>query len=108
MKQSKSISPNAVTAAFMPVSSLKQINVPASKDKNSWQQLPVQCKLSVGAVDDPLEQEADAMADKVMCMPGQNFVQRKKCAHCEEEQLRKKPAETFIQKNACTVPRKKK
>jgi len=52
--------------------------------------LPIQAKLTVGAVEDPLEQEADAMADKVMRMPHQTFVQRK-CANCEaEEKVQKK------------------
>lgn len=53
----------------------------------------VQCKLTVGSPDDKHEQEADTVADKVMRMPEQNFVQRK-CAHCEEEekkQVRRKP-----------------
>ena len=63
--------------------------------------LPVQCKLTVGAVDDPLEHEADAMADIVMRMPQQNFIQRK-CAHCEqaekEEELHLKPLSSFIQR----------
>ena len=47
--------------------------------------LPVQAKLTVGPVDDPLEEEADAMADRVMRMPDQNFIQRK-CADCEREE----------------------
>jgi hypothetical protein len=47
--------------------------------------LPLQRKLAIGAVNDPLESEADAMADKVMRIPEQQFVQRK-CAHCEEEE----------------------
>jgi hypothetical protein len=42
-----------------------------------------QKKLAVGSVDDPLEHEADAVADKVMRMP--ETVQRK-CAHCDEEE----------------------
>lgn len=71
------------------------------------QRLPLQRKLSVGAIDDPMEHEADAMADQVMRMPessaqnltlqrallpGSSFIQ-KKCAHCEEEDLqaRRKP-----------------
>jgi hypothetical protein len=59
---------------------------------------PVQCKLTVGAVDDPLEDEADDMADRVMRMPEQTFVQLK-CAHCEEEEkAQRKPVETFVQK----------
>ncbi len=63
------------------------------------QHLPIQRKLPVGADNDPMEHEADAMADKVMRMPEQNFIQRK-CAHCEEEekQLQRKPLASFIQK----------
>jgi hypothetical protein len=53
--------------------------------KESIQGLYIQRKLSIGAVDDPLEEEADAMADKVMRMPEQSFVQRK-CTHCDEEE----------------------
>lgn len=53
--------------------------------------LPVQCKLSVGSPDDPLEKEADTMADRVMRMPEHSFIQRK-CAACEEEEkLQRKP-----------------
>ncbi|MEO5564928.1 MAG: DUF4157 domain-containing protein, partial [Chitinophagaceae bacterium] len=62
--------------------------------------LPIQRKLSIGAVDDPLEHEADAMADTVMRMPETNFIQRK-CAHCEEEEketVQRKPLTSFIQK----------
>lgn len=60
--------------------------------------LAVQCKIAVGSIDDPLETEADAMADKVMRMPGSNFIQRK-CAHCaEEEQVQRKTLAPFIQK----------
>ena len=62
------------------------------------QRLPLQRKLAVGAVDDPLEREADEMADKVMRMPQTPFVQRK-CAHCEEEEkAQRKPLVSFIQK----------
>lgn len=64
--------------------------------------LPIQCKLTVGAVDDPLEAEADAMADKVMRMPANNFIQRK-CSKCEEEeQAQRKPLASFIQKKEST------
>ncbi|WP_143305139.1 eCIS core domain-containing protein [Chitinophaga vietnamensis] len=75
-------------------------------------------KLSVGAPDDPLEDEAERKADEVMRMPETTFVQRKcahceeeekqahtasflqrKCAHCEEEeQVRLKPATSFLQR----------
>ena len=52
----------------------------------------VQCKLQIGAVNDPLEAEADRVADQVMRMPEPNVsiatappqVSRK-CAGCEEE-----------------------
>jgi hypothetical protein len=53
-------------------------------DKESLQRLAIQRKLSIGSPDDPLEHEADAVADKVMRMPEPNFIQRK-CAECEEE-----------------------
>jgi hypothetical protein len=76
--------------------------LPVVKPGNSMQEeiplmfLPIQRKLSIGAVDDPLEQEADAMADKVMRMPEQPFVQRK-CSHCEdEEQVQMKPLASSI------------
>jgi len=60
--------------------------------------LPIQCRLTVGAVDDPLEKEADSMADTVMRMPEPSFIQRK-CAHCEaEEKAQRKPLASFIQK----------
>ena len=57
-----------------------------------------QAKLTVGSANDPLEHEADAVADRVMRMPEQSFVQRK-CASCEEEdKLQRKPITSFIQK----------
>jgi hypothetical protein len=54
----------------------------------------IQPKLSIGAVNDPLEYEADAMADKVMSMQevpvvassGAGGIQRK-CAGCEEKRI---------------------
>jgi hypothetical protein len=62
--------------------------------------LSIQRKLSIGAVNDPLEYEADAMADKVLRMPEQNFIQCK-CASCEEEEkAQRKPAESFLQKKS--------
>ena len=52
----------------------------------------IQTKLSVGAIDDPLEKEADDTADRIMRMPDHSFIQRK-CHDCEkEETLHKKPA----------------
>lgn len=61
--------------------------------------LIIQPKLTVGAVGDPLEHEADAMADKVMRMPEPNLIQRK-CTHCEEEEAQRKPLFSFIQRKA--------
>ncbi len=62
----------------------------------------VQCKLQVGAVNDPLEAEADRVADQVMRMsdpgiPSTEAAQavHRKCAGCEEEEDKKlhaKPA----------------
>ncbi|HKZ67925.1 MAG TPA: DUF4157 domain-containing protein, partial [Chitinophagaceae bacterium] len=58
----------------------------------------IQPKLEINQPGDKYEQEADAMADKVMRMPGPetntvsslpNFIQRK-CAHCQEEEEKKK------------------
>ena len=56
----------------------------------------IQPKLTVGTVNDVYEQEADAVADRIMRMP-EPSVQRK-CAHCEEdERIMKKPLTSFIQ-----------
>jgi len=55
---------------------------------------PIQLKLSVGATDDPLEHEADAMADKVMRMPETPFIQQKSnCSGCDydDEHIHLKP-----------------
>ncbi|MEX2593632.1 MAG: DUF4157 domain-containing protein [Anditalea sp.] len=71
--------------------------------------LIAQPKLTVGSPDDPYEKEAEAVADKVMRMPDQNFIQRK-CEGCEEEEkLQRKPlpysVNSFIQtKNNHSVP----
>jgi hypothetical protein len=61
---------------------------------------PLQPKLEVGAVNDPLEQEADRVADRVMRMPAPGVSVAsavpqisRKCVACEEEEkLQKKPA----------------
>ncbi|NTW69465.1 MAG: DUF4157 domain-containing protein [Chlorobiaceae bacterium] len=44
----------------------------------------LQRKLEIGAVNDPLELEADVVAEKVMRMSEKPFVQRK-CSRCEED-----------------------
>src|SRR6185436_5967825 len=59
--------------------------------------LKLQCKLSVGKTDDPLESEADTVADKVMQTSGQNVIPRK-WSHCEKEnKVQKNPVTSFIQ-----------
>jgi hypothetical protein len=61
------------------------------------ERLPIQLKLSVGAANDPLEHEADAMADKVMRMPETSFIQRKcSCADRDDEHVRLKPLASQI------------
>lgn len=56
--------------------------------------------LTIGAANDVYEQQADAVANQIMRMPEQPFVQRK-CAHCEEEEsLQRKPLASFIQRKA--------
>lgn len=66
----------------------------------------LQAKLTVGAVDDPMEVEADQMADRVMRMPdvahGAANIQRK-CAHCEEEEkAQRKELPSFLQRKEKT------
>jgi hypothetical protein len=71
--------------------------------------LPIQLKLAVGAANDPLEYEADAMADKVMRMPETSFIQRRAAAHdpsdYDDEHIRLKPLSNsitpFIQRCSC-------
>src|SRR5258708_7449975 len=53
--------------------------------------LPIQLKLSVGTTNDPLEHEADAIADKVMRMPETSFIQRCSCGDYDDEHVRPKP-----------------
>ena len=62
---------------------------------------PLQAKLTVGAVDDPLEHEADRVADQVLRMRAPDIASpaarpqiRRKCSGCEEQdELKRKPAE---------------
>jgi hypothetical protein len=66
----------------------------------------VQCKLAIGAVNDPLEAEADTMADKVMRMPvpannskqaaGSGAGIQRKCDECEEEKIQRRPLASSI------------
>lgn len=55
-------------------------------------------KLVVGSVNDPLETQADAVANQCMRMPANAVIQRK-CSKCEEdEKAQRKPLTSFIQK----------
>jgi len=79
----------------------KEVPVPELFDLEQGlnQRLPLQLKLSVGAPDDPLEHEADAMADKVMRMPETSFIQRKASCSCgdrDDEHVRLKPLASQI------------
>ncbi len=91
--QSTTVSPSPVKE-ILPV----QEQLQSETGKELSQSLLIQCKLSIGSPDDPLEKEADAMADTIMRMPEQSFIQRK-CSHCEEEEkLQRKPLASFIQR----------
>lgn len=98
-------SPTNQPAATIGVSTTQ---TPSQKeiDKLTFQNTSFQCKLEIGSPDDPLEQEADAMADTIMRMPEQNFIQRK-CSDCKEEDDRKinrKPLASFIQRKESGSP----
>jgi len=80
---------NSPTAAANEVAPVQEINEHELVDR-----FPVQLKLSVGAPNDPLEHEADAMADKVMRMPENALVQRKASSDCcdyDDEHVHLKP-----------------
>jgi len=71
---------------------------PTSEQESSptWQMLAmrpggIQAKLTVSQPDDPFEQEADRVADRVMRMEAPGVTVQRKCAGCEEEeQLQRK------------------
>jgi hypothetical protein len=77
----------------------------AESETQTIERLPVQLKLSVGAPNDPLEYEADAMADRVMRMPENTFIQRKSLRQnnaYDDEHVQLKPYQTsFLQRCAC-------
>jgi Domain of unknown function (DUF4157) len=80
-----------------------QEQLQAELDIQPLQKTAIQFKLAIGAPDDPLEHEADAMADTIMRMPEQNFIQRK-CAECEEEEkVQRKPLASFIQRKGSSA-----
>lgn len=60
--------------------------------KKPMQRFAIQTQLTVGAPDDPYEKEADSVADQVMRMPEQNFLQRK-CAACAEKTIQREENE---------------
>ena len=84
----------------MDLSSISKSTTIAGKAKpGSFFKPTLQAKLSINEPNDIYEQEADAMADKVMRMTDGDLVQAKffkpsafpvqrKCAHCEEEEKR--------------------
>src|SRR4051812_37700090 len=67
----------------------------------------IQAKLTIGDVSDPLEHEADSVADRVISMSDPVFstasetnpsIQRK-CSECEEEEMvQRQPLASFIQR----------
>ncbi|MCR1024515.1 DUF4157 domain-containing protein [Cellulophaga baltica] len=71
----------------------------SDKDQsNNVSNMIVQASQQVSGVNDPLEHEADAMADHVMRMPANGLIQRK-CSSCEEkDKAMRKPLASFIQK----------
>jgi hypothetical protein len=66
----------------------KSRTIPAA---GAGQKLVIQQKLEIGSVNDPLEYEADAVADKVMRMPETPFLQRQN-AKDDDDVLQKKEA----------------
>ncbi len=59
-----------------------------------------QPKLEVGAADDPLEAEADRVADHVMRMPDRPFAQRR-CEECDEEEERVSRTPYALMRKTC-------
>lgn len=95
-------SPAAIASDAMPVQELTE------REPELIDRLPIQLKLAIGAPDDPLEHEADAMADKVMRMPEPGPAQRNSSAtDCEydDEHVHLKPLASqvtpFIQRCGC-------
>lgn len=66
---------------------------PTDRSSTDSQALPwfLQAKLTVGAVDDPLEREADRVADRVMRTPGACCAGCASGLACGGEQLQRKP-----------------
>lgn len=73
---------------------ISSAKTPAAKPDKRFFNAPIQPKLTINQPNDAYEQEADAVAEKIMRMPANanaffkpapNSIQRK-CAHCEEEE----------------------
>ncbi len=64
------------------------------KKQEAPQTLPLQTKLKVGAANDPMETEADRVADQVMRMPQKDQPIQRKCQDCEEEDIQMMPQES--------------
>ena len=86
-------------AAAAPVRGLSTRTLSPAPCGNQAMLRRLQTKLKVGAVNDPLEHEADRVADQVMRMadPGAAMTSAppqvsRKCAACEEQVSRKRPA----------------
>ncbi len=100
------LAPQPQAAATTAVNQAMPASEPLKQDwdKEALQYQFIQRKLSIGAVDDPLENEADTMADKVMRMPEQPFVQSTSAGCGEEVQRRPLAAgiKPFIQAKPAT------
>ena len=66
-----------VRPAKAPAESSSFQNSQTNASKSPAAAFNIQTKLTVGAADDVYEREADSVADKVVSMPSQPFVQRK-------------------------------
>jgi hypothetical protein len=110
MSEYSTISPQTIStpaAAITEIVSVQEKMRHGSEIK-SLQRLSIQRKLTIGAVNDPLEAEADAVADLVMRMPMSGTpvfsgtipaIQRQCTACAHEEELQRKPiAETIRRK----------
>jgi hypothetical protein len=122
MPEQTLISPQAqnIPAAGKTELSPLQENEVQDTSPEKLRHLTIQRKMTMGSADDPLEDEADAMADKVMRQTKPPFIQKKslnsdkadfqsktgaqfiqrKCVSCEEdkESLLRKPLDPFVQK----------
>ncbi len=64
--------------------------------------------LTVGAVNDPQEMEAEAVADHIMRMPADTLVQRKETGEEEEEKVQRQILPAFIQRKCAACEEEEK